>query len=217
MRGVVATLRLGAGQPGVLAWATGTVAATWAAAVGGEGGRGLFLLTYYLLCLALFAGVLGGEPARAMRRWLAPDRWGAGRLVGVAWGLRAVLAVAGLALALAVLGLAGWAVGGTPRTWLRTVAILLAGAGWATLLSAFTRGAFNVVGVLLLHGAALWAFGREAAAASPLGDRLAAALLFPPLAVHLQPPSWQVAVPLAVAAGGPLLAWWWLRVAEVPP
>jgi hypothetical protein len=130
---LVTAARLQLTRPGPLLWAFGMALSLLTTLLSGPGSRDEFAVASYLLGLLLFAGVLGGEPSRSLRRWLSPARWSPGRLLAVAFGARAAALVGGFLLAAALLATAGSA---APVALVaRTVAVLLAGAAWVTLFS----------------------------------------------------------------------------------
>jgi hypothetical protein len=210
---LVTAARLQLTRPGPLLWAFGMALSLLTTLLSGPGSRDEFAVASYLLGLLLFAGVLGGEPSRSLRRWLSPARWSPGRLLAVAFGARAAALVGGFLLAAALLATAGSA---APVALVaRTVAVLLAGAAWVTLFSSFCRGWLDLVAVLLLQGMAGWWAATLAATPGP-GLALVLAACLPPLAAGLEGGALRVAWPLAVTAGALLLSWWLLRRTEVP-
>lgn len=203
--------RLQLGGPGLLVWALGSGLALTIAILAGD--VGAFFGPYYLLSLVLFAGVVGGEPARSIRRWLSPDGWSATSAVFAAYLPRILVAVGGLVGAALVLGLLGDRAL-SPADLARTTAILVAATAQATLLSTILPGWFNVATLLATEGLVLWWWmHRELEGVA----RWAAIIFCPPLSAEAPGTLAAVAVPATVAAGCLLLAVWRIARTEVSP
>ncbi len=198
-------------RPTLVFSAAGSAVLALAIALGGEPSFAKSgLMSYVALALLAFSGILGGQPAAALRVWRGRDYLPAGLWIATAFVVRWVVVMVGFS----VVALAAVRAGHHFRSFavLRFALVLFALAAWATMLSAFLRRAWNLVAVvLLLASVARWVL----AIPGPSGPTLWLAAAVSPVLAGLLPHRGQILLPLGTGLVLLLFTWWWVERAEI--